>query len=80
MFASVFGFLGPDPVGRCPGFVLARIAGVALVVVGLLSITRRVRRLGEPIAELADATRRIESGDYAVRVGSPTAARRSCSS
>ena len=71
VFASVFGFLGPDPVGGGPGFVLARIAGVALVVIGLLSITRRVRRLGEPIAELADATRRIESGDYAVRVVEP---------
>ncbi len=71
VFASVFGFLGPDPVGGGPGVLLARVAGVALVVAGLLSITRRVRRLGEPIAELAEATRRIELGDYAVRVEEP---------
>ncbi len=69
--ASVFGFLGPDPVGGGPLVVLLRIAGVGLVVLGVASIVRRVRRLGEPIAELADATSRIEAGDYSVRVDEP---------
>ena len=62
---------GPDPVGGGPLVVLLRIAGVGLVVLGVASIVRRVRRLGEPIAELADATSRIEAGDYSVRVDEP---------
>ncbi len=71
VIASVLGFLGPDLGSGGPVVLVARIAGVAIVVVGLFSIARRVRRLGGPIAELADATSRIEAGDYTVRVEEP---------
>jgi two-component system sensor histidine kinase BaeS len=55
---------------------LARVAGVAVVGLGLWSIVRRVRSLAGPIDELADATRQIEDGDYTVRVREPAGAGR----
>jgi len=68
---SIFGLIGPDPAEGGPLLFIARIGGVALVVLGLWSITRRVRRLIGPIYELVLATRRIEDGDYSVRVSEP---------
>ncbi len=71
VLASILGLIGPDLGNSGPIILLARLLGVGVVVVGIVSISRRVRRLGGPIAELADATRRIEAGDYAVRVDEP---------
>ncbi len=76
VIASIFGLIGPDPTSGGPVLLLARLAGVALVVLGLWSITRRVRRVTGPIYELVGATRRIEDGDYGVRVGEPVRAPR----
>ncbi len=76
VIASIFGLIGPDPTSGGPLLLLARLAGVALVVVGLWSVSRRVRRLTGPIYELVGATRRIEDGDYAVRVSEPVRAPR----
>jgi signal transduction histidine kinase len=76
VIASIFGLIGPDPTSGGPVLLLARLAGVALVVLGLWSITRRVRRVTGPIYELVGATRRIEDGDFGVRVSEPTRAPR----
>jgi len=76
VIASIFGLIGPDPTSGGPVLLLARLAGVALVVLGLWSITRRVRRVTGPIYELVGATRRIEDGDFGVRVGEPVRAPR----
>ena len=76
VIASIFGLIGPDPTSGGPLLLLARLAGVALVVVGLWTIARRLRRVIGPIYELVGATRRIEAGDYAVRVAEPVHAPR----
>ena len=76
VIGSIFGLIGPDPAEGGPVLFLARIGGVALVVLGLWSITHRVRRLIGPIYELVLATRRIEDGDYTARVGEPVRAPR----
>jgi two-component system sensor histidine kinase BaeS len=76
VIASIFGLIGPDPTSGGPLLLLARLAAVALVVVGLWSVSRRVRRLTGPIYELVGAAHRIEDGDYAVRVSEPVRAPR----
>jgi signal transduction histidine kinase len=76
VIGSIFGLIGGDPGSGGPIVFLARVAGVAVVALGLWSIASRVRRLAGPIDELADATRRIEDGDYAVRVREPIGAGR----
>jgi signal transduction histidine kinase len=76
VIGSIFGLIGPDPAQGGPLLFLARIGGVALVVLGLWSIARRVRRLTGPIYELLLATHRIEEGDYSVRVSEPVRAPR----
>ncbi len=76
VIASIFGLIGPDPTSGGPVLLFARLAGVALVVLGLWSITRRVRRVTGPIYELVGATRRIEDGDFGVRVSEPVRAPR----
>jgi signal transduction histidine kinase len=76
VIGSIFGLIGPDPASGGPLLFLARIGGVALVVLGLWSIARRVRRLTGPIYELVLATRRIEEGDYTIRVSEPVRAPR----
>ena len=67
VIASIFGLIGPDPASGGPLLLLARLAGVALVVLGLWSIARRVRRLTGPIYELIIATRGIDDGDFECR-------------
>ena len=76
VIGSIVGLIGGDPGSGGPIVFLARVAGVAVVGLGLWSIVRRVRRLAGPIDELADATRRIEDGDYTVRVREPEGAGR----
>ena len=76
VIGSIVGLIGGDPGSGGPIVFLARVAGVAVVGLGLWSIVRRVRRLAGPIDELADATRRIEDGDYTVRVREPVGAGR----
>ena len=76
VIASIFGLIGPDPTSGGPLLLLARLAGVALVIVGLWSVARRVRGVTGPIYELVRANRRIEAGDYAVRVVEPVHAPR----
>jgi signal transduction histidine kinase len=76
VIGSIFGLIGEHPDSGGPIVFLARVAGVAVVFVGLWSIASRVRRLAGPIDELADATRRIEDGDYTVRVREPVGAGR----
>ena len=76
VLGSIVGLIGGDPGSGGPIVFLARVAGVAVVGLGLWSIVRRVRGLARPIDELADATRRIEDGDYTVRVREPVGAGR----
>lgn len=59
---------------------LGLVAGVItfLVVVGTLAgLGRALRRNGRVLDQLVEATRRVEGGDYAVRVGTPDRALRS---
>jgi signal transduction histidine kinase len=76
VLGSIVGLIGGDPGSGGPIVFLARVAGVAVVGLGLWSIVRRVRSLAGPIDELADATRQIEDGDYTVRVREPAGAGR----
>src|SRR5450432_3906640 len=71
VFASVFGLLGPDRPGGDPIVAAARLAGVALLVLGIRMVVGRVRTIARPIDELVDATRRVTAGDYSVRVNRP---------
>ena len=59
---------------------LGLVAGVVtfLVVIGaLIGVARTFRRTGRQLDALVDATRRVEAGDYTVRVGTPVRAGRS---
>ena len=71
VFASVFGLLGPDRPGGDVVVAAARLAGVALLVLGLVVVVGRVRTIARPIDELVDATLRVTAGDYSVRVSRP---------
>ncbi len=71
VFASIFGLLGPDRPGQEGATVVIRLGGVALVVLGLAVVVSRIRTVAGPIDEMVEATRRVGSGDYAVRVRQP---------
>ncbi len=53
-------------LGPLPGLV-----ALLLVVAVLVAIGRTFRATGETLDELVEATRRVEAGDYSVRVGTP---------
>jgi two-component system sensor histidine kinase BaeS len=71
VFASVFGLLGPDRPGQGSFVPAARLAGVALLLGGIVMVVARVRTIATPIDALVDATRRVTAGDYSVRVDRP---------
>ncbi len=71
VFASILGLLGPDRPGQEGATVVIRLGGVALVVLGLAAVVSRIRTVAGPIDEMVEATRRVGSGDYAVRVRPP---------
>jgi signal transduction histidine kinase len=71
VFASIFGLLGPDRPGQGGVVLTLRLGGVALLVLGILFVARRVRTITKPIDELVEATRRVTHGDYSVRVSRP---------
>ena len=58
------------------GPVLGVVAFVA-VVAALVGLGRGLRRTGRTLDRLVEATRRVEGGDYSVRVGTPDRALRS---
>lgn len=69
--AIALGLTGSGDPGDPLGLGL-RIGGLLVLgagVVGLLAGGRAVRAVAGHLDELADATRRVESGDYSVRVG-----------
>ena len=51
-------------LGPLPGLVV-----LGLVLVALVSMGRTLRSTGRTLDELVEATRRVEAGDYTVRVG-----------
>ena len=58
--------------GPFPGFLV-----ILLVIAALVGIGRTFRTTGRALDRLVEATRRIEAGDYAVRVGPPSEGGRS---
>ncbi|HEY7826834.1 MAG TPA: ATP-binding protein [Candidatus Limnocylindrales bacterium] len=71
VFASILGLLGPERPGQEGATVVVRLGGIALVVLGLAAVISRIRTVAGPIDEMVEATRRVGSGDYAVRVRQP---------
>ena len=67
----MFGLLGPDRPGQGSFVPAARLAGVALLLGGIVMVVARVRTIATPIDALVDATRRVTAGDYSVRVDRP---------
>lgn len=59
-------------LGPFPGFVAAFV-----VIAVLVSVGRALRGAGSTLDELVDAARRVEAGDYTVRVGMPRRGTRS---
>jgi two-component system sensor histidine kinase BaeS len=57
---------------------IARIVGIVILVMGGLALAtagRTFRRAGMSLDELVDAARRVEEGDYTIRVAEPVARR-----
>jgi two-component system sensor histidine kinase BaeS len=57
---------------------VARIVGIVILITGGLALTaagRTFRRAGMSLDELVDAARRVEEGDYTIRVAEPVARR-----
>jgi signal transduction histidine kinase len=57
---------------------VARVLGVAILVIGIAGLTvagRTFRRAGVSLDELVDAARRVEDGDYSTRVAEPVTRR-----
>ncbi|MFI5199143.1 MAG: sensor histidine kinase [Candidatus Limnocylindrales bacterium] len=71
VFASILGLLGPDRPGQEGATVVIRLGGVAVIILGLVAVVSRIRTVAGPIDEMVEATRRVGSGDYAVRVRQP---------
>jgi two-component system sensor histidine kinase BaeS len=59
-------------LGPLPGVI-----ALLLVVIVLMAIGRTFRATGRTLDELVEATRRVEAGDYSVRVGPPQGGGRS---
>jgi signal transduction histidine kinase len=69
LLGSAFGMFGP-PGGAPIGLHLPLI-GFVILILGFLFLLRvgtGMRRMAEPLDDLADAVRRVEGGDYSVRV------------
>src|SRR4029079_5006499 len=65
--------LAAGSIGR-----VAQVIGIVILIAGGLALTaagRTFRRAGVSLDELVDAARRVEEGDYTIRVAEPVARR-----
>lgn len=68
----VFTTVGPGGGGLAGGAALAgRVLAIVAIVIGLVFVARGFRRVAGPLDALAAASRRVEGGDYSVRVPEP---------
>jgi two-component system sensor histidine kinase BaeS len=74
--AGLFSLVTSVILAAGPLGAIARVLGVVILVaggVGLAVAGRTFRRAGVTLDELVDAARRVEDGDYAIRVAEPSA-------
>lgn len=71
LLATALGLTGAgdpgDPLGA--GLRIGGLAALGIGVIGIIAGVRAVRAVARPLDELDEATRRVEAGDYSVRVG-----------
>ena len=51
--------------------LVAGVVALVVVIAALVGVARTFRRTGRQLDTLVEATRRVEAGDYSVRVGTP---------
>ncbi|MDA1003123.1 MAG: ATP-binding protein [Chloroflexi bacterium] len=68
----VFTTVGPGGGGLAGGAALAgRVLAMVAILFGLVFVARGFRRIAGPLDALGAASRRVEAGDYSVRVPEP---------
>jgi len=69
LLATALGITGDpgDPLGA--GLRIGGLVVLGIGVIGIVAGVRAVRAVTRPLDELDEATRRVEAGDYSVRVG-----------